>query len=877
MRAAAAARLAQPLPLPIAVLVLEARNRIQREPTRAHLCAYFAWEASVRLSVAVEPPADAASLAMPSIGDLVRAIPPSAATFTRPELLAVVALLTGSETPPKSTTRARLLEFLPKYRNEHFHGGISGVAADGTAARVLLAGVDAAWQEGVFWPSSAALVFVEAVEIDSSGRRRAHVFGLEGLASQAEIPDDALHSVESEVLPGRVYLRSETRYRSLHPWLVYDDGRVLFFNGMKGKGGRYLDYAKNDHVTTKALAAKSPTLDDDLRGLFGGKGGPHRSAGNVAEAPSPVPTEPTTVRSPTARGPATRARSLALLTGAALLVAIGAWLAGTHARGRVATGGEPAASADSSASALAGARAGAADDGDLPKISSRADVQKEFRRGVEAYLAADIEAAERAFAVAANEEPKQPWPHLGRALTLGLERRYAETQRERSKATEAVLRDQVGDARDQELVRLLDKKGDGYVTGYAEYHSKYPHYVLGLQALAYYGTQNGPPDVRVHRFDDVLAAEPGHAITYLTKSQALLSLDQRDAAKAVLDEGLRRRASAPWLLDQRGVLLLAQGKNADAQQDFRAALANGRPGDAPLHYAVALLRSGAPGDAKLSDERAGELASIDDAEQRAQALCAYVMALSARGRLTDSEHLLDAALQARPGAGSALPGTVARCLVPPIWVDIALGRLSAADRKLDQLAAVFANPSIDEDDVRYVQLNVTALRGIVRAEGGRVTEAEAALRVLEDVPPSSSPVIYESLHSELDGRIKLAKHAPVEVQDPPSGASIATRARRAHLRGDVALGAKDLAGAEKAYASLQPLAEECENVQLAYELVCAGYVADGLSKLAILQRDQGRTADVRQIIVSFDTLWPRPDGDLEPAKVVRALQAKLPR
>src|SRR5262245_16237730 len=82
---------APPLPLPIAALVRRARNAT--DPTRKHLASYYAWEASIRLTVAAEPPADVSTLGMPSTGHWVKAMPPRPGSLTDPALLALHALL----------------------------------------------------------------------------------------------------------------------------------------------------------------------------------------------------------------------------------------------------------------------------------------------------------------------------------------------------------------------------------------------------------------------------------------------------------------------------------------------------------------------------------------------------------------------------------------------------------------------------------------------------------------------------------------------------------------------------------------------------------------------------------------------------------------
>src|SRR5258706_182698 len=74
---------------PIAALALRARNA--KSPKERHDLAYFAWEASVRLAVAMGP-ADASKLAVPSTGDWVAALPRDERVLDDPALLAAQKL-----------------------------------------------------------------------------------------------------------------------------------------------------------------------------------------------------------------------------------------------------------------------------------------------------------------------------------------------------------------------------------------------------------------------------------------------------------------------------------------------------------------------------------------------------------------------------------------------------------------------------------------------------------------------------------------------------------------------------------------------------------------------------------------------------------------
>jgi hypothetical protein len=845
------------LPLPVAALTLEARNRLQREPTRAHLCAYFAWEASVRLAVAAEPPTDVGSLALPSVGDLVHALASSSSTSTSRPLLDVVTLLAGSGAP-KSTTRSKLLEFLPRYRNEHFHGGISRVDADARAARVLLAGIDAAWEEGLFWPTSSALVFVDAVEIDSFGKRRAHVYALEGLASQAEVPDESLHSVEAQVLPGRVYLRAQARYRSLHPWVVYDDGRVLFFNGMKGRGAKYLDYAKNDHVPSRSLVGKLPQLEQELANLFG------RTSGDALAPP------PETVRAAERPPASTRRRWIAL--GAAAVLAVGggaALVARPAAQTRDALQSTPA----SASAAIANEPSGAED---VPVASTKPAVQAEFRRAIDAYLAADIESAEHAFRQVAADEPSHPWPHLGLAIAYAIEQRFDEAFAESTQAQD-LARGGRCDVRDQKLFAAVEgSDSPTFAATCINYRAQYPRYALGLNVLAFYGMDRGSRDERLGRVEAALAADDDHPITYLTKSWTLARLDDRDGAKAALAGGLARQATAPWLLDQRGVLRLAQADVQGAKEDFLLAMNHHGPSQATVHYAMALLRSGTADDEAMLKRQRDSMLAVTDADQRANEACQIAIALYARGRVREADGLLHGVLDPRPGQEPPKAGTAARCLLLNIWMDDAIDRLGEKEARwrLDALRDLFHRPQLSKDDIAKFQWQDAALHGIAAAMTGRTAAAEQELRALRE--ERSDVHLHEVLTAELSARIQLVTKQPVAVREPEASASPLLRARAAHLKGRVAERDKDDDAAAKAYEALLELVSECADGDAALVLAGAPYVADGLAHLAAIQARRGQGEGLTRALAAFDRIWPKPDPDLAPVKLVAASRRARP-
>jgi formylglycine-generating enzyme required for sulfatase activity/serine/threonine protein kinase len=259
------------LPLPIATLLRRARNA--KSPKERHDTAYFAWEASLRLAVAARPPAEAAALAMPSVGQWVGAFEGGPAPLDPPPLLAAFALFTevglGTRSAPRAVLAKALLEPLAAYRNQVIgHGSTRAAGFYDRAAGALLDGLEAAWAAGVFWPEDARLLFVDSVEIDGAGARRARTLALSGLAPALE---SAPGEAAADVLPRRLYLRAGGRLLPLHPWLLYDEAglreRVLFFGG-RARTAQYLDYVSGEALRGKALAEAFPALDADLDALF---------------------------------------------------------------------------------------------------------------------------------------------------------------------------------------------------------------------------------------------------------------------------------------------------------------------------------------------------------------------------------------------------------------------------------------------------------------------------------------------------------------------------------------------------------------------------------------------------------------------------------
>lgn len=259
--------------------------------------------------------------------------------------------------------------------------------------------------------------------------------------------------------------------------------------------------------------------------------------------------------------------------------------------------------------------------------------------------------------------------------------------------------------------------------------------------------------------------------------------------------------------------------------------------------------------------------AIPSADLRVEAVGQHVMALYARGRVAAADGLL--ADLVRTSIAEAKAGTIMRCLLPPIWVDDALGRYDDAQQHLGILETLLRRPDMASDKLRQAQWMLTALQGIVDAETGKLAEAKRELRLLSEV--MTTETLHHVLLAELDARIHLHEGGP--VKETSLGPSLALRVRAAHLRGRLGERDKDYGAAENGYASLADVASECSNADLAIVLTCAPYVADGLARLAQLQLKRGRQADVVRTLGVFDAIWPSPDPGLAPTTIVTLVRA----
>ncbi len=261
------------LPLPIAGLIRRAINA--KSAKERHDTAYWAWEASVKLTVAAKPPQDPGPLARGSVGHWVHALElPEVKLSDRP-LVDCCHLF--ADKPPGSASSLRsisprdLLVLLPAYRNRVIgHGSTRDSKFYEIAADKLQTGLEAAWRNEIFWPDNARLVYVESVELDPDGARRARIIDLMGELGHVVDPRGT-PGVPGEIRPGNLYLRKDRTFHSLHPWLLFHESesleRVYFFNSL-GRTPQYLDYLSGEILRGQALRQRFLSVEEDVTALF---------------------------------------------------------------------------------------------------------------------------------------------------------------------------------------------------------------------------------------------------------------------------------------------------------------------------------------------------------------------------------------------------------------------------------------------------------------------------------------------------------------------------------------------------------------------------------------------------------------------------------
>jgi len=259
------------LPLPVARLWRRALNA--KSAKDRHDTAYFAWEVSIRLGVAVAPPADVTSLARGSTGTWASALQGADRILEESSLIeghsAWVEVVTGRPGSRRSVRLGDLASTLAAYRNKIIgHGSVRADTFYAEHGPRLLAALEVAWRAALFLPDGSRLAFVESVELTSTGDKKARVLDVSGDAPVVVDPNGVY--LPDGILPGRLYVRGPTGWSGLHPWLLFDcvEERMWCFNGL-GRRAEYLDYASGETLPTDELRRAFPGTEEALRAILG--------------------------------------------------------------------------------------------------------------------------------------------------------------------------------------------------------------------------------------------------------------------------------------------------------------------------------------------------------------------------------------------------------------------------------------------------------------------------------------------------------------------------------------------------------------------------------------------------------------------------------
>jgi hypothetical protein len=272
------------LPLPVAALLRAAAGFTAVKARHDTMCD--AWEASVRIAVAADPPRDLGVLVRPSVGAWVAAMRRTDDSSEDSALLEAFALFTregdNQEVRPRRVSSRRLLEVLPPYRNRVVgHGGVRSDDYYSNAADTMQAGLLAAWRAGMFLSSDARVVFPESVDVDAAGVTRARVVDLMG-DSVGRVRREVTCRTNFVLRPNRVHLLETAGFRPLSPWLVLDVGalgeRLLYLDALN-PSARYYDFGTGDVLRATEVASRVPGLDQEVAALIasiGSERGPTR-------------------------------------------------------------------------------------------------------------------------------------------------------------------------------------------------------------------------------------------------------------------------------------------------------------------------------------------------------------------------------------------------------------------------------------------------------------------------------------------------------------------------------------------------------------------------------------------------------------------------
>ncbi|MBK7878589.1 MAG: SUMF1/EgtB/PvdO family nonheme iron enzyme [Planctomycetes bacterium] len=226
----------------------------------------------MRLAVAAHGRFVPEELRHATLGHWVRALAAGSASITDTALLEALQLFreAGFDAvgAPRSTTARELFDALVAYRNRVIgHGSARDEAFYARAARKLIDGLDAAWEQGLFLEPGSHLGYSESVFVDRDGARRVRWLDL---SSETPIVEEPLGSpAADDILPRRLYLRSKCRARALHPWLVYEERRErLWCFQSFTRRAEFIDYASGEVLRGQQLEAELAGLHAEVTGLF---------------------------------------------------------------------------------------------------------------------------------------------------------------------------------------------------------------------------------------------------------------------------------------------------------------------------------------------------------------------------------------------------------------------------------------------------------------------------------------------------------------------------------------------------------------------------------------------------------------------------------
>ncbi|MEQ8767930.1 MAG: hypothetical protein RL885_28760, partial [Planctomycetota bacterium] len=140
---------------------------------------------------------------------------------------------TDPKTQGRSIKGRELLDALPAYRHAVVGQGSERSATFyQDAGDILLAALDAAWDAELFLPPAGKMLFVgQVTRQEGSDLRRAHVLDLTGETPRVLAQGGT--AVGAGIEPHRLYWRTGDQWRSLYPWLLFDEEteRLFCFHG----------------------------------------------------------------------------------------------------------------------------------------------------------------------------------------------------------------------------------------------------------------------------------------------------------------------------------------------------------------------------------------------------------------------------------------------------------------------------------------------------------------------------------------------------------------------------------------------------------------------------------------------------------------------